>query len=223
MTGCRSATGSQSSNPQTKLTNMQYLDKLIKEFCGDDPLRPAFLTPILDGDNVVASEAHILMVAPKNRFGEVYKPNDTFPKYKDIIPPHDPSITMAEIDINKVMEYYEGIEKMPVYEDCAECEGSAGKNCDCFGQQVDCSVCGGTGQSRNKTGEHIPRHSYCVRIDETFIALDFINTVCKVSQYMNEPLRLVMLQRTSACVFYCSDVMMLLSPLMTSYDNVLAL
>lgn len=195
------------------------LDEIIKKFCGDDDLRPNMMLPIIDGDNIVATNAHVIISAPKSYFNKLYAENGLFPDYKKVIPDHFKGALLAVIDTIKIAEIIKPIANIPVYEDCDNCKGKGDIYCNACRHSHECESCDGTGYSRTILRYEFPTHQHSIQIKDVLIATKYMGLISEVADIIGAPLQLVLLQKSGPCIFYVKDIMLLVSPLISAYVN----
>lgn len=127
------------------MKNQINLDNIIYGFCSTDDLRPVMLHPITDGDFIVATNAHIIIVAPKKYFQKEYEPNHKFPNYKKVFADFEGK-EILKIDAKKLLQICNDLPHENEIIECEECEGEGGFF-NLNGKKIkQCDACNGQGE-----------------------------------------------------------------------------
>ena len=109
---------------------MNTYDSIIPQFISYDELRPALTKPHLDGDNVVATNGHILIIIPVTKLSNQYHPSEGYPGYKSILPRISSLyLSPKRILVEAAREYLQEIPKVPTVVECVSCDGFGCKKC----------------------------------------------------------------------------------------------
>lgn len=156
------------------------LDDIIQSFCGTDILRKSFLKPQFDkSDNViVATDAHILLIAPNKYFDAAYDTNDSFPNWRAVLPSLAP-MPILTIKTHDILSEYLLIPLVDKFDNCQMCEGDGIHSCEC-GHEHDCEKCNGTGEGTNVIGQEAD-DTYLFKIDKIYFSPKFINKAAQVA------------------------------------------
>lgn len=149
---------------------MNTYDSIIPQFLSSDELRPALMKPHLDGDNVVATNGHILIIIPVNKLSEQYVPSAGYPNYKSILPKLSTLLLVPQkISVGTMKEVLREIPKIPLKIECVSCDG-----CGCY-------KCAGKGEITipNKYQYDWVRHK--IKIGGAYFNPNYIEVILNVA------------------------------------------
>lgn len=195
------------------------LDELILKFSDQSGFREKFAHPVQDGDFIVATEAHVLMVAPTKYFENTYIPATNFVDYKKIIPEHNAIHCEMQIDVAKVLEFCKDLKEVAQYNDCDNCDGDGFVVCLACDHEHECKDCNGTGKGGKILYYQYPQREMYIQIKGRNFDACFIKMLCEVSKAIEQPLVISYWGDLRASVFYCADILMLAMPSLADYDT----
>jgi len=116
---------------------MIYLDNYAKIFLGDDEMDPELMQFQKEGDEIIATNKHMLLKAPVSRFTlKHYKNDPDYIDWRKVMPKDIAHAPLFSINANDIIYEYGQLEKDMLFEDCAGDEGG------CRGDA--CEICGGS-------------------------------------------------------------------------------
>lgn len=194
------------------MNNNVFIDKEAEKFLMRSGVKPILEKFHRDGDNIIASNAHILIISPDKYFEDWHEPQKEYVKYREVIPPHSSNV-VAKISVKKFIRRYEALPKEVVFQECEECEGNGYRVCD-LGHKHDCDNCN-DGETSKAIGEEVNIEEYIGEISDTFYNLDYLYCCVNIANKLNlETLDIHYLERGKPVVLYANDIMMLLMPML---------
>lgn len=191
-----------------------FIDEIAKDFLSEDNLRPAMTKFHRDGDNIIATNAHTLIVSPARYFKQEVTPVDNYPDYKSVIPEYDK--VLFSVSVNDVINNYKEICNVNVYEqiECSECEGEGFLEC-VLGHEHECKECDGYGY---KNGKYLKKEAdynhYQFSIGGTFFNPNYVHNIAKVCKFSNcEMIDFYVFRNTNACLVKAGEIVMLIMPM----------
>lgn len=134
------------------------LDHLIYLFTSSsDRGRPQLAKPSGENDIVYATDAQVMIAAPKKYFKEAYETNPQFPDCERLLPKiENPLFSLNADDLVKL---YKEMPLQDIYALCDACEGEGKHKCTC-GHKHDCGECNGSGKSQHVSHKGINPDAY---------------------------------------------------------------
>lgn len=175
------------------------LDEIIKMYCSLDERRPKLLHPHNDDGVIVATDAHILIVAPEKYFTNKYETVEKFPNYKAIMPIEEKPF--ARVNIERCYEIFANLDSQSVYADCDNCDGSGEAICHCCGGESKCEECDGNGKTTTKIGDRYARLQSAVYFNNVLFDGAFIKLMCDTAKVLDEPIMVNVLISDKTCLF----------------------
>lgn len=203
---------------------MKTLNDIAKHFLGRDSMRPEMMQFHLDGDNVVATNAHIMIIAPKSMFDLTDIASvDGYPNYKNVIPE-----SLSETHRVNVADAIAILDKLPkdrhaVCEDCKDCEGVGEVDCPCCGKADKCFTCNGTGDGKVLYTEYvIDEYQYTAKVGSEYFNPQYMMYLLQVANNAYCKEMVCMFSQTNrGCVYFAGGVVMMIMPLRETHsDNI---
>lgn len=199
---------------------MKQIDSQIQQFCSTEESRKLICKPWVDDENIIATTAHILLIAPKKYVnGSYVKCEGEHPAYKKVIPPHD-KMPIITIPYKYLLDELLILPSEDIYEDCELCEGEGELTTKKSYKTVDCPMCDGTGDD-SFIGNLIPAPNrmedqenacYLIKIQSTYFDPNLILKVCRLAAFLETDIQFVKLNEQSACIAYINEIMILIMP-----------
>lgn len=210
------------------------IDELIKLFCSTDELRPTMCSPWEHNGNIIATDAHVLVVAPKSYFSLGYDADleNKRPRYQAVIPTHE-RVVLHSIVAKNIFDELLCMPTHDYYVKCETCEGYGNLLTRGTGARVDCEDCAGDG-NQSFIGKLIPSIGYeeddeqksdeffAVKIGNTHFDPNLFLNVCRLAAHLEiRTIDFVHIQQYAANVLYLNDIMILIMPFaeMTDVDK----
>lgn len=201
--------------------SMKKIDNQIQQFCSTDSRRPLMCEPWIDDENVIATDAHLLLVAPRGYINESYsKCEGKHPAYKKVIPPHEKK-QIISISSKYLLDECLILPSEDVYEECELCEGVGQLETKKTYKTIDCPECDGTGED-DFIGNLIPipyemedqeEPCYLVKIQNTYFDPNLLLKVSRLAVYLETDIQFVLINQSAACVAYLNEIMVLIMPI----------
>jgi len=201
---------------------MKKLDEFIHLFTTPEWRHwPHMELPVLDGNDVVATNACMAIVANQIHFAKAYQPiTDAFPNYKKVIPEHTKENVLFEIDSEFLLDECLVLNHTEEYTDCDVCEGD-GNMYTKSGTQTVCNDCGGTGKQDYlgtiirgpEQDDEYGETSYLFNISGVYFNCNYIEAIARVAVALEQPVRFANLNKTSASTVYIGDVLIVVMPI----------
>ena len=201
------------------MTHTIKLDKFLKMFTASED-RPRLQFPVIDGDKVVASNGHMLIVAPISLFEMKYEGiTDQYPEYKKVIPEYGADVLFTT-DAKFIYEEAMMLMHLDRYSDCERCEGEGNLYTN-LRNEVECDECGGTGHDEF-LGHLIPvphakdkskEKTFLFTINEVPFSPNLMEDISKISMEIGEPMNWMKCEPNKAAVIHVGEVMMLVMPM----------
>lgn len=204
----------------------KHIDELIKLFCSTDELRPLMCSPWEHNGNIIATDAHILVVAPKSYFCMEYDKDteNKRPRYQAVIPTHEREI-LHSIDAKNILDELLCLPTVDYYVKCETCEGYGNLLTMGTGAKVECENCAGDG-NQSFIGKLIPSIGYeeeendqesekmfAVKLGNTHFDPNLFLNVCRLAAHLEIPtIDFVHIVEYAANVLYLNDIMVLIMP-----------
>lgn len=178
---------------ETKIKNR---DELLQMFVSTDGMRPKFMKPWIERDNVFATETHICI-----RTKMTLNDKADYPRYDDGNTNRLFPVSIAGADgklssktIENALSYapmIEEIEWRGADIECEECDGTGEVDWQYrdWTQSFDCPVCDGTGYSSHSrcipTGKKIADPEACVEINGVCFRTCFLKMLLEAMKFFN--------------------------------------
>lgn len=200
-----------------------YLDKIIWKFTSNREIHGDRLKePVRDGDNIVATDGKVLVVAPVSRFNEPYKFKELttkFPDYQRMIKEHDKNQWVHQTERGKLLEACNNMPVEDIYINCAHCEG-VGKLYTKKGNERKCDECDSEGHSEyNGTMIRIPDNddsekvtSHLLRVNGACFDPNILKNIAEIARELDDDVKWVTLVPQNTCMLYIRDVLVVVMP-----------
>lgn len=198
---------------------MKTIDHNILAFT--DRTMESISQPVVDDRHVIATDKAVLIKAPVSYVERTFEPiTKSFPNYKAIIPEHDCSTILFELDPKSIYDETSIMPRKEKWEACDMCEGD-GNLYTVNNNSIDCPDCGGSG---NETflGNLIPipvtddgaEEAYVINIFGVLFNPNLLEEISRLAIKLQQPIKWVLLHDRRPNVIYISDIMILLMPIM---------
>ena len=198
---------------------MKKIDHLINDFVSDDDLRPQLCKPHYDNGMIVATNTDMLMLADEKYFDKKYEPVPKFPNYAQIIPHHVRGEFIGTISKKDIDQADRLLSKENIYNECEECNGDGVIVCDCCGQDSDCKDCIGSGMGNILLYKRIDSNIHVGDIGGTLFNLNYLILILKLANHIGSEIKVAILEKKKACVFYVDEIMILVMPILEIDDD----
>lgn len=195
------------------------LDNIIYEFCSTDNIR-RMGHPINNEGNIIATNGHMLIIAPSKYFDGAYEAYTTeYPNYKGIIPIHEKD-TILEQDSKVILDELLLLPINDIYTECEHCEGEGYLFTHNSNKRV-CSECYGD-KNDEYLGRLIPSIRNCssyknkvfvISINDVLFNPNLLLCIYRVAKSIIQPVKWVKIEKNKACIAYIDDIMILINPL----------
>lgn len=198
---------------------MNLYNEILKRFTGDD-FREWMQKPFLIGDHAYATDAHVMVIVPKDRVTGINELERGDPEFVlKVIPAERNMNSDVPVEVLKA-----AIEKAPLVDEmketkteCKECDGAGEVEWD-YGKwtkEFDCPVCYGEGSTYTKipSGNKILSNDGYMKIGNSYFRVKMISDIVKVAELLEESEIRFIYQKESnnANMIQIKDVEMLLS------------
>ena len=158
------------------------LDDIIQSFCGDDELRETMMNPHFEPDTkqIIATNKHVLIVAPDKYFDGKYETNKAFPNWQAVMPKQS-ELPLFKLKTHDILAEVALIPLVDIFDTCRFCQGGGTHQCTC-GDMHDCAPCQGTGEDSYKViGKELP-HTTRFKIKGIAYSCKYINQIAEVAE-----------------------------------------
>lgn len=197
------------------------MNDLINLFTSTDESRPLMHNPVLDGDNVIATNGKMLVVCPKRYFSSLpYEEiTEKYPTYKAIIPLHDKKQPLFTTQYDFIYNTGKGLFHKEIWEKCSKCEGY-GYLLTESGKRKICQECDGDGNSEyldnlipfpNVEEDKKGDKSFFFQVKDALFNCNFLFDMSKIGKLLNCNFDWVTLNPTKPAIIYIDDIMVLIA------------
>lgn len=203
---------------------MNTYDSIIPQFVSTDEWREPMMKPHLDGDKVIATNGHIMIIVPVKKLSKLYHPSAGYPKYKEVLPREDKLFpSPLRISVEKMRAVLSEVPKVPVKIDCSICEGNGYfivKNDLDVLDSKSCEYCDGEGDVDSKELHYDWVH-HKIKIGEGYFNPDYIEVILNVAEINDTKfLNLRNSDETKANQIEFDDILILIMPVRCrNYEN----
>lgn len=188
-------------------------DYCIRQFVGNDRLRPAFNSVSFDNGFLYATDAHILAKVDSDLCVLEYKSVEKYPNVDKVIQQHI-SIETKKVSVETLFNDLMKIEVCfrPKMKECNECEGEGVVTCSHCDSEHDCKKCDGTGEVKSNELE-LSGENNCTIFNRKF-RLHYLDLIIRTAIYTGvSDIEISNSEGLSSSVFYVGDFVILLMPL----------
>ena len=193
------------------------LDAIIKEhFTGTDPNQKSMTRWLHDGSNVVATNAHVLIICPEQYIDEwPSRFVGGFPDYKAAMPVFDPEKSVCSFDIQQLRYFEKTIPTEPEYKECVHCEGE-GWVTGHDSSILTCNPCKGLGIT-DQIARHVTESLHYVQIEDSIFNPDLLYKLTRIYEALkpdSNEVQCLSLNTRSGNVFRIKDITFLIMPIL---------
>lgn len=199
---------------------MKNLDQVIGLFTSMK--REDMQYPVSDNGNIIATNGHILVIAPEKYFAKKYEAiTEKFPAYQRIIPEHDKDKILFTTGYKFVYDESLLLPHEDIFSECERCEGD-GYLYTAKQSQVNCDECDGSGQDQF-LGNLIPTpildyddkkvKSFIYSVGSAFFNCNYLQNISRLALPLNEQMKWVRNKKSGANIIYVADIMIILMPM----------
>lgn len=182
-------------------------------FLSKDDYRPAMGEVRLVDKYVYATDAHILIRVNSDLVpSDFYKVESEY-KYVDVksavdrhsVPDHE-----FELSVSSVIDIYDKMPRVKVYDDCDQCDGYGEIECDHCHHCEKCEECNGTGNGVNVVGEKIDRFGHVFQMANSQYDPNNLIKAFKAFQLIGEEtIQVGIDEKKKSAILHTDDVLIL--------------
>lgn len=179
---------------------------------------------VIDGENIVATSGHILVVAPIKYFltNNHEKITSNFPDYKKVVPEHNRESILFRTDAKFISDEANMLLRKDEYTECERCEGD-GYLYTHNQSQVQCDECNCTGHDEylgnlipmpSEEYDQVGEKSFLFKVGENYFNPNFLQNITRIGGVLNQPVMEWCVNTPGkGSVIYIDDVMVVVMPL----------
>lgn len=212
----------------------EEVNQILEEFTSNDEYRDWMNSPVLINDICIATDAHILLIVPKQYCSITNNlPEEKHLNVLNIIPPEKNTIKEINVDYLSVL-----MDKIPLVDEyinaetdqsCKTCDGDGNVEWvfEDYDKYDDCPVCYGEGtitkEELVKTGYKVKDFSKFTNINGSIFNTEYVYKMCELAKKINaEKIKLVFSEKPNrASLFKINDFKVLLMPVVNLDKEIL--
>lgn len=196
---------------------MATLNPILDRYVSRDESRTNLSKPHQEDGLVIASNSHVLLIAPVKHFEPAPPAFDSFVKWRAVVPYDVSADPVFKTSVSAILDAYPTDLEQPVYEECKTCEGTGTQECECCGSTIKCDQCGGREHTGKLLDSYVPTYIAVATARGVWFDFTYLKLIADTAQMLGiDKVAFHRLEHNEASVVKLGDVDVIIMPIMSN-------